>query len=384
MEPSRQRRNWTIIEDQMLREQVEAQVIECGDVKDWCKVAASLPGRTNKDCRKRWHNSVMGVFKKGKWSKDEDGLLARGVQEHGQKWTLVAACVESRSADQCAKRWQQSLDPDLDHSEWRDEEDRILIEATQQLGRHWKDIQREHFPGRSKNTIKNRYTVLVRRYQNQGITLPSRASSPSQSSSIASLSNSTPDDEYTYHNLSIDNNLMPPPHTGTSASIHRSWSSLDSKAAVSAWSNPHAYELPMALPHHQDMTHATNTILNYAYAPPRTNISHSTTPHDWATLPSSSPMDAPMQARSPVSYSTSPAPLQQHYYDYTTAQPFMSSNGRPYSRSPARASCPGMLPNTIPTSTPRARAWSGQQGYASLAPTKYPDPRLQQNPVYRF
>jgi hypothetical protein len=36
-------------------------------------------------------------------------------------------------------------------------QDRILIEATQQLGRHWKDIQREHFPGRSKNTIKNRY-----------------------------------------------------------------------------------------------------------------------------------------------------------------------------------------------------------------------------------
>jgi lysyl-tRNA synthetase class I len=76
---------------------------------------------------------------------------------------------------ECAKRWQQSLDPELDHSEWREEEvrilrqksskgnsltaeqDRILIEATQQLGRHWKDIQREHFPGRSKNTIKNRY-----------------------------------------------------------------------------------------------------------------------------------------------------------------------------------------------------------------------------------
>jgi hypothetical protein len=48
----------------------------------------------------------------------------------------------------------------------------VLIEAVQKSGRGWKDIQRHHFAARSKNCIKNRYTVLVRRYQNQGITLP--------------------------------------------------------------------------------------------------------------------------------------------------------------------------------------------------------------------
>jgi hypothetical protein len=55
------------------------------------------------------------------------------------RWTLVANIVGTRSADrklhllicfiatlgadtspECAKRWQQSLDPDLDHSEWSD------------------------------------------------------------------------------------------------------------------------------------------------------------------------------------------------------------------------------------------------------------------------
>jgi hypothetical protein len=52
---------------------------------DRCMIAASLPGRTNKDCRKRWHNSVAGGLKKGQWSKSEDALLARGVEQHGQR-----------------------------------------------------------------------------------------------------------------------------------------------------------------------------------------------------------------------------------------------------------------------------------------------------------
>jgi hypothetical protein len=35
---------------------------------------------------------------------------------------------------ECAKRWQQSLDPELDHSEWRDEEVRINVLFTK---RRW-------------------------------------------------------------------------------------------------------------------------------------------------------------------------------------------------------------------------------------------------------
>ena len=77
------------------------------------------------------------------------------------RWTLVANVVVSRSADQCAKRWQQSLDPKLDRSEWREAEDKVLIDAVHRLGRHWKNIQQDHFPGRSKNCIKNRYVLCV-------------------------------------------------------------------------------------------------------------------------------------------------------------------------------------------------------------------------------
>ncbi|KAH5254446.1 hypothetical protein HBI67_152120 [Parastagonospora nodorum] len=381
---SRQPRKWTLAEDQKLREEVEAQVVDNGEVKDWCRVAASLPGRTNKDCRKRWHNSVAGGLKKGQWSKSEDELLARAVQEHGQRWTLVANCVESRSADQCAKRWQQSLDPELDHSEWRDEEDRILIEATQQLGRHWKDIQREHFPGRSKNTIKNRYTVLVRRYQNQGIFLPSRGSSPSDSSTPGPLSNYALDDEYSYDASNSYNTLMPPQHHGTSAGSHRSWSSLDSEAAISTWSHPPDYSLPIISPT-PNMT--GQPLPDYALAP----HPHALTHWDWPSnaMHARSPIsynahpapqhydDYALHARSPISYNAHPAP--QHYDDYALHPPLAA-------RSNARASYPGVLPNAVPPSNlPRARAWSEQQSYDSLAAATYEDPGLlQQNPLYRF
>ncbi|KAF2821115.1 hypothetical protein CC86DRAFT_109350 [Ophiobolus disseminans] len=374
---SRQPRKWTLAEDQKLREEVEIQLVGGGDIKDWCRIAARLPGRTNKDCRKRWHNSVAGGLKKGQWSKSEDELLARGVQQHGQRWTLVASCVESRSADQCAKRWQQSLDPDLDRSEWRDEEDHILIEATQHLGRHWKDIQREHFPGRSKNCIKNRYTVLVRRYQNQGITLPSRASTPSEPDTPSALSQYSPEGDYTSYDPSLYGALMPPQSQVTSASRHRSWSNLESDS-VSAWSSPQDYGLPMTLP----TTDMTNTMPDYTFAPPRTlgsNVSSAAAAAHWNWTSTSMNVSAPMQAQSPISYT---AAVPTHYDDYGMPRPVMTT-GRSYSRSPARATYSAM-PNAAPTSVPRARAWSDNQHYDSLQPTTYPDPRLQQNPLYRF
>lgn len=130
-------------------------VRQTGAINDWMAVADKMPHRTNKDCRKRW-SKVCATLKKGPWSSDEDSRLQRGVNQHGCKWTLVAQVVESRSADrtctssrwvlgdgaqqadlcfvECAKRWQHSLDPHLDRSEWKPEEDRLLLEAVRQYG----------------------------------------------------------------------------------------------------------------------------------------------------------------------------------------------------------------------------------------------------------
>ena len=53
--------------------------------QDWRQVAAKLPGRTNKDCRKRWINAVGGDSKKGRWDDDEDKRLLNSVKRHNQR-----------------------------------------------------------------------------------------------------------------------------------------------------------------------------------------------------------------------------------------------------------------------------------------------------------
>lgn len=35
-----------------------------GDIKDWNEIAKKIPGRNNKDCRKRFMNEVTGGLKK--------------------------------------------------------------------------------------------------------------------------------------------------------------------------------------------------------------------------------------------------------------------------------------------------------------------------------
>ena len=70
--------------------------------------------------------------------------------------TLVVYFWISLIAQECAKRWQHSLDPSLDHSEWKNHDDDRLLAAVTMYGRNWKTIKDREFPGRSTTDIKNR------------------------------------------------------------------------------------------------------------------------------------------------------------------------------------------------------------------------------------
>lgn len=61
-------------------------------------------------------------FRSGMWLPAEDACLREAVTRHGTRWALVAAVVNTRSGDQCAKRWNEKLNPELDHSPWTPEE----------------------------------------------------------------------------------------------------------------------------------------------------------------------------------------------------------------------------------------------------------------------
>ena len=59
-------------------------VDKLGSVKNWNGIAALLPGRTNKDCRKRWYKVCQGI-RKGAWTPEEDQRLQLAVQQVGFK-----------------------------------------------------------------------------------------------------------------------------------------------------------------------------------------------------------------------------------------------------------------------------------------------------------
>jgi hypothetical protein len=65
------------------------RLVSEGNMVDWCHISEKLSDRTNKDCRKRWHNAVAGGLNKGQWTKEEDELLRLGVTKYGHRCVIM-------------------------------------------------------------------------------------------------------------------------------------------------------------------------------------------------------------------------------------------------------------------------------------------------------
>ncbi|KAI9249196.1 Homeodomain-like protein, partial [Phascolomyces articulosus] len=149
---------WTPEEDNLLRLAVQLY----GDkTEKWAKIAACVPGRTNKNCRKRWFHSLDPSLRKGAWTDEEDQLLREGVMRFPNQWSKIADMLEGRTDDQCAKRWRESLDPSIDRSDWTPAEDQRLMEKYEEYSSQWQKIA-QFFDGRPGLHCRNRWRKLQR------------------------------------------------------------------------------------------------------------------------------------------------------------------------------------------------------------------------------
>ncbi|KAJ5825713.1 hypothetical protein N7474_002851 [Penicillium riverlandense] len=212
-----ERRRWTPAEDALLRQEMELQERSpTGRSRriDWNAIAMKIPGRSNKDCRKRFHNQFAGC---GPWTPEEDNRLKVLVRKYRYNWAFIGQRMETRNADQCSKRWHHSLNPELERRPWADAENQLLLSAVNVHGTSWKDIQRGYFPTRSANNIKNQFTILSRRAGDTSISSTS-APSPASSSMSQNMEASTPTDVSFDHFLRLlpveepkdDNSLLTP------------------------------------------------------------------------------------------------------------------------------------------------------------------------------
>jgi hypothetical protein len=105
--------------------------------------------------------SPSGV-KKTKWTPEEDNLLSESVHEHGMaNWTLIAQSVPGRNGKQCRERWTNQLCPSLNKENWTHQEDITLLQQQRIYGNVWSQVAR-YLPGRSANSVKNRWSWLSR------------------------------------------------------------------------------------------------------------------------------------------------------------------------------------------------------------------------------
>ncbi|KAI9226698.1 MAG: Homeodomain-like protein, partial [Piptocephalis tieghemiana] len=125
---------WTPEEDELLVRLVHEHPDR------WAAIAAHLPGRSNKACRKRYLRSLDPSIHKGPWTQEEDGQLREAYAKHGCQWCKVAQCVPGRTDDQCAKRWREGINPSISRSHWTAQEDEALVQAVLTHGTKWSHI----------------------------------------------------------------------------------------------------------------------------------------------------------------------------------------------------------------------------------------------------
>ncbi|WFC97469.1 hypothetical protein MYAM1_000183 [Malassezia yamatoensis] len=152
------RRKWTPEEDALLT-QAMSRFQHTKEIR-WTEIAAQIPERSAKACRKRWVNGLNDRLKKGSWTHEEDRRLREGVALLSSDWARIADLVGQRSGDQCSKRWREVLDPAINKSSWTAEEDRLLIELFHKHGSAWQVIS-TNFCNRRALQCRNRCCKLL-------------------------------------------------------------------------------------------------------------------------------------------------------------------------------------------------------------------------------
>ncbi|KAH9293106.1 hypothetical protein KI387_010460, partial [Taxus chinensis] len=105
--------------------------------------------------RKPFYNAQNGL-NKGPWTPEEDLVLTRFVQEHGEgRWRLLPSKAGlNRCGKSCRLRWVNYLSPKVKNGNITPNEEELILRLHKLLGNRWSLIA-GRIPGRTDNEVKN-------------------------------------------------------------------------------------------------------------------------------------------------------------------------------------------------------------------------------------
>jgi len=95
---------WTLEEDQLL-----TNWIDKNGPKNWTKCAQSIPGRSGKQCREHWNNSLNSEIVKGNWSSEEDYFIMLFYKKFNGSWKKMIPIFKSRTENSIKNRFYSQL-----------------------------------------------------------------------------------------------------------------------------------------------------------------------------------------------------------------------------------------------------------------------------------
>ncbi|KAJ7638591.1 hypothetical protein FB45DRAFT_406520 [Roridomyces roridus] len=154
----RPRQIWTGVADRKVLDAVKMYGTS------WNLVARYVaPDLTAHQCSGRYSRSLDPNLRHGSWTEEEEQRLVAAVTGYGRSWVEVASVIPGRTSDQCRDRWTAGFDParkkETKAGAWSKEEDQKLLETVNRMGRKWKAIGVQM--DRSGTVCRVRYEKLL-------------------------------------------------------------------------------------------------------------------------------------------------------------------------------------------------------------------------------
>ncbi|CAK69960.1 unnamed protein product (macronuclear) [Paramecium tetraurelia] len=135
---------------------------------DWKKIIKHLKGRNISQCSQKYRKlQDQEKRTKRKWSTEEDRILLDSFELYGRQWIKIAEKLPGRTSKQVRDRYVNQINPTINHNEWSETEDRIIMKEFQQNGPRWAQIAKQ-LNNRSENQVKNRfYYTILKKYNGE-------------------------------------------------------------------------------------------------------------------------------------------------------------------------------------------------------------------------